>query len=241
MVGVPHAIASIMTSPNGSGQSIGNTSASAPPKNRLFLVVANLADEVHERIGEEVRDIAIEIDAVDRIDLGRDANRYARAFGDRDGTVGPFLGADSTDEREIAAIARAELVDICGQAVVHRSHPIRLRYGLALRIGNRHQRHRAKDAENFFHGERIQAAVKRRDRLCGESLENGEMHVIGMKMHDIEIVNTFGDLMHHNRMIGKAVDVGPRQTNGTSARREQVCFRPRIAARKEGHVVARGH
>ena len=34
--GVPHAIASIITRPNGSGQSIGNSSAAAPPRNAFF-------------------------------------------------------------------------------------------------------------------------------------------------------------------------------------------------------------
>jgi len=34
--GVPHAIASIITSPNGSGQSTGNNSAVASPENFVF-------------------------------------------------------------------------------------------------------------------------------------------------------------------------------------------------------------
>ena len=34
--GVPQAIASIMASPNGSGQSIGNSSACASPRNCVF-------------------------------------------------------------------------------------------------------------------------------------------------------------------------------------------------------------
>jgi hypothetical protein len=35
--GVPHAIASIMAKPNGSGQSIGNKSACASPRNSVLL------------------------------------------------------------------------------------------------------------------------------------------------------------------------------------------------------------
>jgi hypothetical protein len=37
MTGVPHAMASIMTRPNGSGQSIGNSSAAAPARNCRFV------------------------------------------------------------------------------------------------------------------------------------------------------------------------------------------------------------
>jgi hypothetical protein len=36
MTGVPHAIASIMTRPNGSGQSMGKSSAAAPARNGCF-------------------------------------------------------------------------------------------------------------------------------------------------------------------------------------------------------------
>ena len=43
--GVPHAIASIITKPNGSGQSIGNKSANAWPKNGLAALV-DFADEL---------------------------------------------------------------------------------------------------------------------------------------------------------------------------------------------------
>ena len=44
--GVPHAIASIMTRPNGSGQSIGNSSAVALPRNAVLVALAHLADEL---------------------------------------------------------------------------------------------------------------------------------------------------------------------------------------------------
>ena len=43
ITGVPHAIASIITRPNGSGQSIGNSSAIAPARNASSRV-GDLAD-----------------------------------------------------------------------------------------------------------------------------------------------------------------------------------------------------
>ena len=45
ITGVPQAMASIITRPNGSGQSIGNNSAMAPLKKLRLLAVADLADE----------------------------------------------------------------------------------------------------------------------------------------------------------------------------------------------------
>ena len=44
MTGVPQAIASIITRPNGSGQSIGTSSAIAPLRNADFSLVVDLAD-----------------------------------------------------------------------------------------------------------------------------------------------------------------------------------------------------
>ena len=49
MTGVPQAIASIITRPNGSGQSIGTSSAIAPPKTLGFVRVADLADVLYVR------------------------------------------------------------------------------------------------------------------------------------------------------------------------------------------------
>ena len=44
MTGVPQAIASIITRPNGSGQSIGTSRAMAPLRELGFFVVVDLAD-----------------------------------------------------------------------------------------------------------------------------------------------------------------------------------------------------
>jgi hypothetical protein len=38
MTGAPHAIASIMTKPKGSGQSIGKSKAAAPARNASFVL-----------------------------------------------------------------------------------------------------------------------------------------------------------------------------------------------------------
>ena len=50
--GVPHAIASIITSPKGSGQSTGNNRAAASQELRL-LVLVDFADEFHARTVQE--------------------------------------------------------------------------------------------------------------------------------------------------------------------------------------------
>ena len=54
MTGVPHAIASIMTRPKGSGQSIGKSSASFAQELRLLTLV-DLADELDIGMGFDQR------------------------------------------------------------------------------------------------------------------------------------------------------------------------------------------
>ena len=53
MTGVPQAIASIITSPKGSGQSIGNSSARRVAEKVALLRVADLADELDQRVVEQ--------------------------------------------------------------------------------------------------------------------------------------------------------------------------------------------
>ena len=50
MTGVPQAIASIITRPNGSGQSIGNSSARGVAEEVGLLALADLADELDQRV-----------------------------------------------------------------------------------------------------------------------------------------------------------------------------------------------
>ena len=48
---VPHAIASIMTRPNGSGQSIGNEQPDRAAEEVRFFMIADFADVIDERVG----------------------------------------------------------------------------------------------------------------------------------------------------------------------------------------------
>ena len=91
-----------MTSPNGSGQSIGNSSAERVAEKLGLRVVADLADELDQRIVEQRLDDRRGSSRVDRVDLGRDLQRHACALRDLDRPIGPLLRRDAADEGEIA-------------------------------------------------------------------------------------------------------------------------------------------
>ena len=75
ITGVPLAIASIMTSPKGSGQSIGNKQRHRPTEKFSFVAVADLTDELHPRTLEQSFDLVIVVIEIGFVDLGRDLQR----------------------------------------------------------------------------------------------------------------------------------------------------------------------
>ena len=102
--GVPQAMASIITRPNGSGQSIGNSSAWALPRNADFSRVADLAHELDQGIVEQRLDDLAEVGRVRGVDLGRDLQRQARALGDGDRPVRALLRRDPAEEGQIGGL-----------------------------------------------------------------------------------------------------------------------------------------
>ena len=143
MTGVPQAMASIMTRPKGSGQSIGNSSAGASAEEVVLLGLVDLADELDERARRAAAGSAsLEVVDVRRVDLGRDPQRHAGPAGDLDGPVEPLLRRDAAEEGEVAAGAGAGRTSRSrGRPWWTVPHPVRLRQRRALRVGDRDQRH----------------------------------------------------------------------------------------------------
>ncbi len=102
MTGVPQAIASIITRPNGSGQSIGTSSAMAPLRNSGFST--SLISPINSTLRPSIIGsiVVVEIGFVDPIDLGGDLQRNAGLAGDTDGAVRPLFRADPAEERQVA-------------------------------------------------------------------------------------------------------------------------------------------
>ena len=94
-----------MTRPNGSSQSIGNSSAERALEELVLGRAPDLAHELDEAAGlaqQRVDDLA-EVAALLGIDLGGDLQRDAGSPRDLDRAVEPLLGRDPAEEREILA------------------------------------------------------------------------------------------------------------------------------------------
>ena len=138
--GVPQAMASIITRPKGSGQSIGKEKCAGAAEKLSFLTLVDLADELDARLAEQRLDDVVEIDEVGLVDLGRDFQRNAGLVRDHDGAVETLLRADAADESKIAAIALAIGQKVLRQAVMNGFHPVRARQRISLIVGDRNQR-----------------------------------------------------------------------------------------------------
>ena len=110
ITGVPQAMASIITRPNGSGQSIGNRSASALPRNSDFSASPISPTILDQRIGEQWLDLLVEVGPVDRVDLGRDLQRAcpcgARSRSPGRGASPARFGQEKRDSRSLGSAVK---------------------------------------------------------------------------------------------------------------------------------------
>ena len=129
MTGVPKAIASMTTSPNGSGQSIGKTSAAALAEELRLLRLVDLAD-IFDRVAVDQRlDRLAEIGWIVVVDLGGDLQLHAGAAGDLDGAVGPLVARQPAEEGEIrlgrGSLSGQRQIFVQRQAVIDVADPVR--------------------------------------------------------------------------------------------------------------------
>ena len=89
--GVPHAMASIMTRPNGSGQSTGKRTARASPRKSDLFALVDLPDKLDTGQVEQRHDALAEIGFIDLIHLGRDLQRHTQRLRYLNGPVGSFF------------------------------------------------------------------------------------------------------------------------------------------------------
>lgn len=122
--GVPLAIVSIITSPNGSGQSIGNNNAIAPPKKISFSL--SQISPMNSTPGPFSSRLVfgVVVSQINFVDLCRDFSRQPDAAGNLDRSLHTFLGADAGKKCEIAAVAPTRLIEVGWKPVMDGAAPI---------------------------------------------------------------------------------------------------------------------
>ena len=119
-----------------------------PPEKRRLVLLADLAEELHQRIVQHRLHHALEVLAVVLVDLGGDLQRLADAAGDLDGDVDLLFRRAPPEEGQVAAVLGREGVAFQGLAVVHRPRPADAEVveRAPLRVADRHQRNVAEPA-----------------------------------------------------------------------------------------------
>ena len=168
---------------------------------RGLLMVADLADELDQRIGVDHRlDDRLPIGLVRRVDLGRHLQWLVQRRRDLDRPVRPLFGRYPAQEGEVALRLRREAIGLAGHAVVHGGLPVGQRQGPPLVVGDRHQAELGPalvDAADILH---VQPPVQRGQRLVGVASEHRELDHVGVEMDHVEVVGALQHLGQHDHM-----------------------------------------
>ena len=102
MTGVPQAMASIITNPNGSGHLIGKS----PGKERLFRVVIYLTDELDLPAVDLGRYLLVEIPIFGARDFSSDPKGHSCSKSDANCIFGPFFGSQAPKKGQVRSIRK---------------------------------------------------------------------------------------------------------------------------------------
>ncbi len=201
-------------------------------------MVADLTDELDQRIVQQVLDLVVEIGPVGGVDLRGDLQLLAQALGDGDGAVRPLLGRDAAQERQIAVRRFVELVDLGGHAVQHRARPVGEGQGLALVVRDRDQRILRPAAIDARQVLQVQAAVQGGQGLFRHVLEHRELDHVGVEMDDVEAMRLAANLVQHGH-VGGQVRLQRRgvQADGLVAHDDQLGLGASVARGEQGDLV----
>jgi hypothetical protein len=202
--------------------------------------IADLADHFHARAVHHRLDDGVEILLVDAIHLGGDLQRNAGAPRDGDGAVGPFLGRDAAQERQIARPHGLRRQQVLRQAVIDGAHEVGVRQRPALRVGDGNHR-RLRQVVHRGDFRQVEAAVQRGDRRRAGARQQREHPVVQMAVQHVEIMGGAADAFHlghvrRDRIAQAAVEA---QTGGPDA--FQTGRGRRIAAGEQRDFVAHVH
>jgi hypothetical protein len=127
------------------------------------------------------------------------------------------------------------------QAVIDCLHPARLRYWLALHVGDRDNRHGTKGVENRLMFGQVEAAMHCRDERRCLPREHRERQVIEMEVQDVEPGSEPAHTLEHGNVQRHWVAHRVVETQRARPHRLELGRRAGIAAGEQRDIVAEGH
>ena len=241
MTGVPADIASIMTSPNGSGQSIGNRSARAFPRKLHFS--CSLTSPMNSTSGWSSSGLitSSKYVLVGLVDLRGDLERNSGALRDLDGPIGPLLRRNPAQKREVITPLWMKRAHRRGQAMIDGREPVHMRrHGASLVVGDRDQRHVRKSVVDRPEVREIEPAVQGCHAFVGQILEQHMLEQVDVEVDHVELIGPPADGVEHHKVAGDVVaDAGEPQALRNTRHKLRRGFR--VATGEERDVVPLCH
>src|SRR5439155_8810255 len=208
-------------------------------KARLRLL-PDFSHELDQGMAEKRLDLALEVGAIDGVDLGGDLEGQTHALGESNGQVGTLLRRDATEEGQVFSAARRERIVGQGQAMVDGRRPgdAQPLQGQALGMADRYERLVAKVAEHRVDAGQIEAAMEGVQAGASREPSEGKSQVADMGVDDVKVPRALEDLGHFHDVRGELVVDGGIEAQGVRRGRHQRGPRARISAGKEGDLMS---
>ncbi|MEY9399157.1 hypothetical protein ABIF79_005532 [Bradyrhizobium japonicum] len=193
MTGVPQAIASIMTRPNGSGQSIGNSRARGAGKKRLLPRLVGFADEL-DFLAVDVRfELLLEVSRLRARYLGGDPQRHPGSTCDAHRVFGALVDRQPPKKGQVRTRLIGRPKEILRQTVLDRIDPVRLQKRPALVVGDRDERGFRKGSDDVGEPGKVEAAMHRREIRDIRPAQHGKGQPVDVRVDQVEAGSVFSD------------------------------------------------
>jgi hypothetical protein len=202
----------------------------------VLLSIADLADELDQRIVEQVLDGG-EVFPVGLVDLGRDPERHAEVLRDADRTIDALLGRDPAEESEVLARLLVERVQLVGQAVMDGAAPVREVERRTLRVRDGDDRNVAEPAVEGRQVRNVETSVKRRDVRRWLPARERKVQVVDVEVDDVELGRARAHLVEHGHVPRQLVDALFVEPERARTGRDETRAGLRITTREQRHVV----
>jgi hypothetical protein len=129
-------------------------------------------------------------------------------------------------------------VQVDRQTVINGRREIRLRHRAALIVGDRDERHVVKTEIERQQVGQILAAVQGGDGAIRNRPEQRKLKLIDMEVQDVKVIGVLTHAIEHQHVIGDRIDDAGVEPQRLGHAGHEIGRRDRIAAGKQGHIVA---
>ena len=127
------------------------------------------------------------------------------------------------------------------ETMIDRRRKVGVRHGQALRVGDGHQRHIVEAHIKRNQIGQILPAVQRGDGAVRDRPEQRKLELVDMEVQDVEFIGALAHAIEHQHVVGNWIADAVFEPQRFGYARHKIGGRDRIAAGKEGDLMAERH